>query len=57
MCLCVENLGIAGPDYYCYLNQSGAYTVDGMDDVKEFRDTLVRSYLLYNMQQSSIICL
>ena len=36
-----EQLGVANPDYYCYLNQSGSYTVDGMDDVKEFRDTMV----------------
>lgn len=36
-----EQLGIASPDYYCYLNQSGAYSVDGVDDVKEFRDTMV----------------
>lgn len=35
-----EQMGIANPDYYCYLNQSGAYSVDGMDDVKEFRDTM-----------------
>ena len=36
-----EQMGIANPDYYCYLNQSGAFSVDGMDDVKEFRDTMV----------------
>ncbi|XP_053405072.1 unconventional myosin-Ie-like [Mercenaria mercenaria] len=35
-----EQMGIANPDYYCYLNQSGAYSVDGIDDVKEFRDTM-----------------
>ncbi|XP_060576801.1 unconventional myosin-Ie-like isoform X2 [Ruditapes philippinarum] len=35
-----EQMGIANPDYYCYLNQSGAFSVDGIDDVKEFRDTM-----------------
>ncbi|XP_067665712.1 unconventional myosin-Ie-like isoform X1 [Haliotis asinina] len=35
-----ENLGITTPDYYYYLNQSGTYKVDGMDDVQEFQDTL-----------------
>ncbi|KAL4227974.1 Unconventional myosin-If [Mactra antiquata] len=35
-----EQMGIANPDYYTYLNQSGSYTVDGVDDTKEFRDTL-----------------
>lgn len=34
-----DNLGIATPDYYYYLNQSGCYTVDGVDDRKEFLDT------------------
>ncbi|KAJ8305021.1 hypothetical protein KUTeg_018604 [Tegillarca granosa] len=27
-----ENLGITSPDYYYYLNQSGAFKVDGTDD-------------------------
>ena len=36
-----ENLGIANPDYYVYLQQSGTYTVDGIDDKAEFQDTLV----------------
>ncbi|XP_052793613.1 unconventional myosin-Ie-like isoform X2 [Mya arenaria] len=35
-----EQMGIAGPEYYCYLNQTGAYTVDGVDDAQELRDTL-----------------
>jgi myosin-1 len=35
-----ESLGIANVDYYFYLNQSGTYTVDGIDDKKEFDDTL-----------------
>ena len=43
----IEQLGIAQPDYYSYLNQSGAYTVDGVDDVKEFRDTMVSRLPVY----------
>ncbi|XP_041364734.1 unconventional myosin-Ie-like [Gigantopelta aegis] len=35
-----ENLGLTMPDYYYYLNQSGTYSVDGMNDVQEFQDTL-----------------
>nr|CAB3264157.1 unconventional myosin-If [Phallusia mammillata] len=34
-----EQLGIATPDYYYYLNQSGCYQVDGMNDVQEFSET------------------
>ncbi|XP_043577543.1 unconventional myosin-If [Chiloscyllium plagiosum] len=36
----VENLGIADPTYYFYLNQSGTYKVDGTDDKKEFKETM-----------------
>ncbi|WAQ98849.1 MYO1E-like protein [Mya arenaria] len=39
-----EQMGIAGPEYYCYLNQTGAYTVDGVDDAQELRDTLNGNY-------------
>ncbi|XP_054756570.2 unconventional myosin-Ie-like [Lytechinus pictus] len=35
-----EGLGLTTPDYYYYLNQSGEYKVDGLDDVKEYHDTL-----------------
>ena len=35
-----QNLGISTPDYYGYLNQSGCDTVEGIDDVQEFQDTL-----------------
>ncbi|XP_068426002.1 myosin IEb [Clinocottus analis] len=35
-----ENLGVTTPDYYFYLNQSGTYTVEDMDDKKEFLDTM-----------------
>ncbi|EFO21723.1 hypothetical protein LOAG_06763 [Loa loa] len=34
------NLGITTLDYYNYLNHSGCYTVDGIDDVKEFKQIL-----------------
>lgn len=36
-----EALGIMTPDYYCYLNQSGTYKVDGTNDSKDFRETMV----------------
>ncbi|XP_078279689.1 unconventional myosin-If-like [Rhinoraja longicauda] len=36
----IENLGIADPTYYFYLNQSGTYKVDGTDDKKEFAETM-----------------
>uniref|UniRef100_A0A8C3ATH0 Osteoclast-stimulating factor 1 n=1 Tax=Cyclopterus lumpus TaxID=8103 RepID=A0A8C3ATH0_CYCLU len=36
-----ENLGVTTPDYYFYLNQSGTYTVEDMNDKKEFLDTMV----------------
>ncbi|XP_034409880.1 myosin IEb [Cyclopterus lumpus] len=35
-----ENLGVTTPDYYFYLNQSGTYTVEDMNDKKEFLDTM-----------------
>ncbi|XP_032415455.1 myosin IEb isoform X2 [Xiphophorus hellerii] len=35
-----ENLGVTTPDYYFYLNQSGTYTVEDVDDRKDFSDTM-----------------
>lgn len=35
-----ESLGITTPDYYYYLNQSGAYKVDDIDDRKDFQETM-----------------
>uniref|UniRef100_A0AAQ4QVF8 Osteoclast-stimulating factor 1 n=1 Tax=Gasterosteus aculeatus aculeatus TaxID=481459 RepID=A0AAQ4QVF8_GASAC len=35
-----ESLGIMTPDYYCYLNQSGTYKVDGTNDSKDFQETM-----------------
>uniref|UniRef100_A0A8C4R7U3 Myosin IE n=1 Tax=Eptatretus burgeri TaxID=7764 RepID=A0A8C4R7U3_EPTBU len=35
-----EFLGITSPEYYSYLNQSGAFKVDGIDDKKDFEDTM-----------------
>ena len=37
----IDQLGITSCDYYYYLNQSGTYTVDDIDDRKEFQDTMV----------------
>ena len=36
-----ENLGVTTADYYTYLNQSGTYTVEDVNDKKEFQDTMV----------------
>ncbi|XP_043116509.1 myosin IEb isoform X1 [Puntigrus tetrazona] len=35
-----ENLGVTTPDYYFYLNQSETYTVEDVNDKKEFEDTM-----------------
>ena len=35
-----EQLGIDTPDNYLYLSQSGTYTVDGTNDVEDFKETL-----------------
>ncbi|XP_056331104.1 myosin IEb [Danio aesculapii] len=35
-----ENLGVTTPDYYFYLNQSDTYTVEEVNDKKEFEDTM-----------------
>ena len=37
-----EALGLASPDYYYYLNQSGTYTVDGINDVDDYNEMRVR---------------
>ncbi|XP_065836979.1 unconventional myosin-Ie-like [Oscarella lobularis] len=34
-----EALGLTNPDYYYYLNQSGAFVVDGIDDVQDYNET------------------
>ena len=36
-----HSLGITTMDYYYYLSLSGSFTVDGIDDRKEFQETLV----------------
>ncbi|XP_078143354.1 unconventional myosin-Ie [Centroberyx gerrardi] len=35
-----ENLGVTTPDYYYYLNQSGTYTVEDVNDKKDFSETM-----------------
>ena len=41
-CVCsIGQLGLTDPSYYYYLNQSGTYSVDGTDDVKEYEETRV----------------
>jgi len=36
----IDQLGIANPEYYFYLNQSGCYTVDDTNDQKDFNETM-----------------
>lgn len=43
----LENLGLAQPDFYTYLSQSGTYTVEGINDAQEFQDTNVSSCMFY----------
>ena len=40
-CSFSEQFGLTTADYYYYLNQSGCYEVDGVNDVKEYQDTRV----------------
>ncbi|XP_067131867.1 unconventional myosin-Ie-like [Centruroides vittatus] len=35
-----SNFGLASPDYFWYLNQSGTYRVDGINDAHDFQETL-----------------
>ncbi|XP_070543258.1 unconventional myosin-Ie-like isoform X2 [Ptychodera flava] len=35
-----DSMGLTEPNYYYYLNQSGVYKVDDMNDSKEFQDTV-----------------
>jgi myosin heavy subunit len=37
-----EEMQLYAPENFNYLNQSACYTVDGIDDIKEFADTRVR---------------
>lgn len=38
-----SSLGITSLDYYTYLNQSGSYKVDDINDKSDFQETTVRS--------------
>lgn len=38
-----SSLGITSLDYYSYLNQSGSYKVDDINDRSDFQETMVRS--------------
>lgn len=35
-----KELGVANPDYYSYLNQSGVYKLEGINDAHDFQETL-----------------
>uniref|UniRef100_A0A4W4GQV4 Osteoclast-stimulating factor 1 n=1 Tax=Electrophorus electricus TaxID=8005 RepID=A0A4W4GQV4_ELEEL len=40
-----SSLGITSLDYYTYLNQSGSYKVDDINDKRDFQETLVSVWL------------
>jgi len=40
----IGQLGLTEPSYYYYLNQSGTYSVDGTNDVKEYEETRVSTH-------------
>lgn len=50
-----ENLGITTPDYYFYMNQSGTYTVEDINDKKEFSDTMVCLRSLENIFTNELL--
>ena len=37
-----DDFRLGRPEDFLYLSQSGCYTVEGIDDAEEFKDTLVR---------------
>lgn len=40
-----NSLGITTLDYYSYLNQSGSYKVDDINDRSDFQETMVNFFL------------
>ncbi|XP_047141172.1 unconventional myosin-Ie isoform X1 [Hydra vulgaris] len=52
-----EQFGLTTADYYYYLNQSGCYDVDGVNDAKEYNDTRNAMYTMgiSEANQSSIL--
>lgn len=55
-----SSLGITTLDYYTYLNQSGSYKVDDINDKSDFQETMVRSdsFCLTgnNFTPSAVLC-
>ncbi len=55
-----SSLGITSLDYYTYLNQSGSYKVDDINDKSDFQETVVRSdsFCLTgdNLAPSALLC-
>lgn len=41
-----STLGITSLDYYSYLNQSGSYKVDDINDKSDFQETMVGLHVL-----------
>lgn len=55
-----SSLGITSLDYYNYLNQSGSYKVDDINDKSDFQETMVCFVFVYFLLiisiQSSNVC-
>lgn len=47
-----SSLGITSLDYYSYLNQSGAYKVDDINDKNDFQETMVQLHVLPSSMSS-----
>ena len=50
----IESLGLTNMDYYYYLNQSGTYTVDDVNDAKDFQDILVRQSVGWSLHLNAL---
>lgn len=50
-----SSLGITTLDYYTYLNQSGSYKVDDINDKNDFQETMVR-FLPFDKQTPPVVC-
>nr|UEK51396.1 myosin IE [Parasacculina yatsui] len=52
-----DNFGLAAPDYYAYLNQTGVYRVDDINDAGDFSETLQAMTVmgLSESQQSDVL--
>eukprot|EP00794_Sanderia_malayensis_P009899 gene9900-10912_t len=52
-----ETFGLTTPDYYYYLNQSGCYDVQGINDVQEYQDTRKAMDVMEISEENQASCL